>query len=253
MPLGQAQKPRLLSLVILAPFVLAGSSPTSSSSPRKCLGPKDGRPAIYLHGIDAPELSAHEKKIRGRLEELAENLDLRMALPRAPASCPKRESKLCWPREPKSVAKKTNEKLRAQAAKCFAGNGSDAGLIAFSNGGYLAAKILQLGLAPKPPWIVLIGAAPAAPDELSPKTYPHVTVMAGRKDRVHGRARRYAEALERGGVEARFQPFAGGHDVPHTPLREVLTTYTQEKKSTSGGPEGPDTGAPDGSSPKPRK
>src|ERR1700733_2057996 len=53
-----------------------------------CLGPENAKKAaVYLHGLDTVHPSVQEMQNRKTLSEIAKNLNLRIAVPRAPSHC----------------------------------------------------------------------------------------------------------------------------------------------------------------------
>src|SRR5262249_37570459 len=120
------------------------SAPEVDLTTARCIGPADAkRFAVYLHGADAPALSDQEVGNRRTLAQIAKELSIRIALPRASSTCPNQPGSVCWGwtyNDAERTAAVTA--IDAAAAACFPTDRRFV-LIGFSNGGYLLEKLFR--------------------------------------------------------------------------------------------------------------
>lgn len=243
-PSGTPARPRPVHRVAwlaLAFVLLSGCSrrTTTSSQPTPadlraatCLGPSDATHfAVYLHGVDEPSISEQELGNRRSLDAVARLLSLRIALPRASQRCPDPPSSLCWgwvfdDREMEAAS----DAIRHAAESCFGAHRAF-GLIAFSNGGYLATKLLRTctlhDRLPDATWTLTIGSA-MNHGPLEPK--PEDLSTCGRLVMIVGTSDTYnfdpddglLHALQAKHASVRGVRFDGAHLVPEAPTRDAL-------------------------------
>jgi hypothetical protein len=213
-------------------------SPTLSTSigPRlagavQCLGDTilAKRWVVYLHGMDSPSVSPQENENRKTLAELAEELHLRIALPRSSMTCPTQAGSICWgwkfsPQELESALKViTNART-----ECFSTQ-RPYDLIDFSNGGYLLTHWYRKNLDPAidtpPQSMVAFGSElGTVPAQCNFKNLPPLTLAIGTEDEFNRDPKhRFFQELKSAGANAELIEFQGGHTLNKDALRKILT------------------------------
>ncbi len=203
-------------------MVIFGAGPVSAKTIESdCLGSPDAKGhLIYLHGLTAADQDTQEEgENRKVLEQLAQNLSLRIALPRG-SLCP--NGKLCWPARDKNEVLRTFEKLKEQAQKCWTGQ-SAYSVLGFSNGGYFAFKLYKIHQDPKLIHILATGSAgtwDSKVDRVNPAS--RFSLMIGRKDITLKKASQLADILRRAISGFRFETFSGGHRLDYGTSKLLL-------------------------------
>ena len=224
--------------VVVAPFGGCKDPPSApaSISPAElrqatCLGPATASTfAVYLHGVDSPSPGEQEMDNRRTLARLADELTLRIALPRAKAACPEQPGSVCWgwsfgEAEIADAARGVDEAARA----CFGERPFR--LLGFSNGGYLLTKALRScslrDRFPRAREVITVGSAMLrGPLEVTPQKLEGcgtLVMLIGTRD-THNfdPSENYLRALSAKGASVRAERFDGGHTLPRDPLRAVL-------------------------------
>jgi pimeloyl-ACP methyl ester carboxylesterase len=210
---------RFLPSVLFCTILTA--APAAAKPAATCIGPTAAKGhLIYLHGLTPPEKGTNEEAENLKvLEQLAQELSLRVALPRGPL-CP--SGKLCWPAKDREETLKTFEALRAQAHSCWSGN-PEYHLVGFSNGGYFALKLYKAHNDPQLKRIIASGSA-GTWDPKSDKPHPHSSfaLMIGQQDITLKKASQLAATLRKAIPGFRFETFPGGHRLEAQTLRKLL-------------------------------
>jgi hypothetical protein len=208
----------------------ARPTPQLDLPPARCLGPYDGHAfAVYLHGMDTPELSAQEVHNRSVLMHLSEALSMRIALPRATATC---QAQLCWgwTFDDREVDAATAE-INRTARECF--GDKDYVAIGFSNGGYLLDKIYRgcemKTRLPHARWLFAVGAALLkGPLEAQPESLAGcgaLTLLSGSEDRFNTDPEdNFLHRLQAKHADVRAIRYAGGHELVEAPLGRALSS-----------------------------
>ena len=107
--------------------------------PVSCIGPEDAEHfMVYLHGADLGHIGPYERENRVALEEIANTLKIRIAVPRATSLCSGTViGEVCWWvfDHPELVERTMTQVLDARES-CFP-RSQPFGILGFSNGGYL--------------------------------------------------------------------------------------------------------------------
>jgi predicted esterase len=223
----------VIFIAFLAIFVtpLSSFAQIPSNPPIVCIGPESAKNhAIYLHGMDTASPSSHELKIRDRLGQLAQDLDMRIAVPRSQNICPKNQDQLCWSQKSSDDVRRTIASQVIASEMCFGSKKPD-GIVGFSNGGYLLGKaaVNDCDISPFK-FVVAIGSAGSVRGE-SAKRQPSCTpftLMIGKKDKLtYNSAVAFATQLKNFRANSYLVEYVGGHDVPDFELKEVLTKHFQ--------------------------
>jgi predicted esterase len=184
-----------------------------------------------MHGVDEPAISEQERANRRALEAMGKALSVRIALPRAAKPCPNQPASLCWgwSFDEGEVDAAVNA-VRSAATTCF-GAGRPFGLIGFSNGGYLATKLVRTcELHEKLPlarWVVAAGSAMShGPLEPKPKDLSQcgrLRLLTGTDDAYNfDPSDALLHALEAKHADVRSVRFAGGHTLPEEPTQALV-------------------------------
>jgi predicted esterase len=198
----------------------------------QCLGsPRAKHFVVYLHGLDAKELSHQEVANRKILEQIAKKLDLRIALPRAQDKC---SNVICWGWAlTNEKAKESIPLIKASAKSCFA-SGTQFGLIGFSSGGYLATKLFRScmlpSFLPEVNWIVTSGSAmmngPIEPLPENLEKCGAITMLVGTKDKSNlDPSKNYLHQLEAKKAHIKYVEFEGDHNLFEVPLLQAVEQY----------------------------
>ncbi|WP_141735201.1 hypothetical protein [Oligoflexus tunisiensis] len=208
-------------LTFLLSLMLTAAPAAAKPAPTVCIGPTAAKGhLIYLHGLTSPDQDTKEEVENHKvLEQLAQELSLRVALPRG-SLCP--TGKLCWPAKDPEEVLKTFEALRAKARTCWSGN-PDYNLVGFSNGGYFGLKLYKVHSDPKLKRIIASGSA-GTWDSKSEKPNPHSSfaIMIGQQDITLKKASQLAATLRKVSPGFRFETFPGGHRLDGRTLRLLL-------------------------------
>jgi predicted esterase YcpF (UPF0227 family) len=201
------------------------AAPAAAKTPgTECLGPAQAKGhLIYLHGLTPPDQETQEEiENRKVLEQLARELSLRIAMPRA-SLCP--NGKLCWAARDKNEVLKTFDELRDKARACWKGQASYS-LLGFSNGGYFALKLYKVHQDPQLTHILATGSAGGWDPKID-RPHPHsrFSLMIGRQDITLKKATQLAEILRKALPAFRFETFPGGHRLDHKTSKILLETH----------------------------
>ncbi len=194
----------------------------------ECIGPTNGVPVIYLHGIDTASPGELERSNRKNLERIARDLPARVALPRSPQTC---KRGLCWNPNtdtPSNTDQLIKEALR-QSSSCFEPSSPPPILLGFSSGGYLVNKILRYCLNAPVRRLISVGAAGTTADS-DPKALGDclsLTLLVSQTEETRPAAEAFASVMRarNGSVSLRY--FSGDHELP---FRETLQLL-QESES----------------------
>lgn len=194
---------------------------SSAFAAGECLGSSTARNfAVYLHGLEDPQARSEEElENREILQRLAQELPLRVALPRGPLCA---MGKYCWPASDPNEVRKTFAALLTQVESCWSGT-PELTLIGFSNGGYFAWKLYKAHQAPQLKRIVAVGSTgvwDSKQDRIN--DYASFHLMMGQKDITLKKAQSFAQALRRVLPNFTFDTFAGGHRLDYETLLKIL-------------------------------
>ena len=187
--------------------------------------------AIYLHGLDSSEPGSQELVNRAALERLATDLNLRIALPRATSLCGEMR---CWGwQTDDSDARSAVRQIESAISSC-ALNGKKVGLIGFSNGGYMVAKLFRSNDFPTigsgVSWGVAIGSGMLrGPLEYESKVVKgNLTIIVGTADKGNfDPIQNYFQRLRSRSPNVQLRTFSGGHELPYESLLEVAKEYVE--------------------------
>jgi predicted esterase len=175
--------------------------------------------------------SDQEIKNRSVLAVLAEELEMRIAVPRASSRCS--ENTVCWgwALDDEDVKRALKEVANA-AASCNLPD-RKLGLIGFSNGGYLVVKLFRADMFkeahPKIHWGIAVGSAMIkGPIEPHPfRVGGQLTLIIGNKDTFnYDPEQNYLKQLRRKSPSVQLREFAGGHELPLNETRDVIFELT---------------------------
>lgn len=188
-----------------------------------CLGDKSAKYQwIYLHGMDDPEISSQERDNRALMERLSRSMHARIFVARGNSVC---KGKVCWKQTSPEEVRDTFDSIRLAAKECL-DIGKPFGLIGFSNGGYLASKIAQFCIAPKPSWILAIGSAGSLGSETNLVECAPLSLLIGKKDMTRDKAKTYFESLRKAKLPVTYDTFAGGHELIQPVLENAIKQRT---------------------------
>jgi predicted esterase len=215
----------VLALLFNTQSVLAG--------PLACIGPD--RPVgylVYLHGRDFDPPGELELTNRKNLQKIADTLHVKIALPRGEEVCGGKGPPHCWGWEiSEAQAKRALVVAQSAADSCF-GPGKNYGVIGFSNGGYIVARIFRSCMK-RPdgktiPWLVSIASAATNPPQ---SEWPadlsqcgDYTLITGKKDAANqDKDQRFQKPILKRKGHVRAVEFDGGHEVPLDPTLSVIS------------------------------
>lgn len=162
---------------------------------------------VYLHGIDTRGPGWIEAQNRRKLHALAERLDARIALPRAPAGW--------WEHSTDEAMDRSLAVARKGAETCFGGR-DEFGVIAFSYGAAFANEVfVRCRRDDAFRWIVSaggVGLVPRAAGSL--ERCGRIRVVAGRHEPVFAESSSFALQLRAHGADAAFVAHGGPHEIP---------------------------------------
>ncbi len=224
--------------VLAAPQETRLSKVTSSIKAQQpldvlCLGEESALLfGAYLHGMDTIDPSKQELENRKLLDTIAKELNMRIAIPRSKDSCSPTKEKTCWIQSSREDVTKTYEAIASSVSKCFPQD-AKFGLIAFSNGGYLAGKIVNYCITPQPLWAILIGSGGTAREISRPslKECAPLFILIGKNDLANKSAKNYKSQMERLGADVKLTEFQGGHVVPFDSLVSTLKDIIKKNKA----------------------
>lgn len=213
----------ILTLLFLAALPLAGYVGSVIASWRfpsgptfECMGsPSALHHVVYLHGLDSFGPAWPEVMNREVLRALAAKLDVRIALPRAPGRA--------WPQEGREDLQTSLAWIEQAARVCFPA-GARYGLVAFSDGGYMANRLVGSCVPHQADWIVSVGSA-GDPDRRAPADLGgcgRLRLLVGRFDPTLGDCRNYASFLRRRGADVDLVEYPDVHRLPFRELHGVL-------------------------------
>lgn len=225
--------------LLIASFLLtAPACSTAPSYPRvpagdanavaSCIGPEDSMGfMVYLHGRDFDPPGTLELQNRHVLEQIAENLHIKIALPRGSETCGGNGPPRCWGWEiSDSQTEEALKAIQSAADSCF-GSGKSFGLIGFSNGGYVVDRIYRTCALRSSSWFISVGAGAANPPsaqwaaDLS--TCGTFTLIEGTQDpQNYDKSGTYLGKIQRRGGHAQELQFEGGHEIPYEPTRRAI-------------------------------
>ncbi|MBC7714273.1 MAG: hypothetical protein H7177_13095 [Rhizobacter sp.] len=208
-----------LFFLILFPFFANASV--------ECIGPTNAsKYIIYLHGIDREEFSPQEIKNREILKKLANNLSLKIALPRAKTKCPQDKDLLCWVWEAqyKKDLEPTFTSIKEASTECFPNK--DYNVVGFSNGGAAVSAFLRLCENPGFKTAISIGAGggwfSSDPKKLL-NCMPNLIIMLGSNDGANqAPVRNYINHLQTLKAQVKLIEYQGKHEILYEPLKEQL-------------------------------
>jgi hypothetical protein len=211
-------------IVIALMATSSAQAKTSDLFPTECVGPESSTDnLIFLHAILTEDEIKGPLPYRQDLESIANELRIRIAMPRSTSLCKTGDKRYCWgTEEPKSV-EQVYSKILKSSSKCF----KDPKLFllaGFSNGGYHATRAALLCLAPQPLQVLAFGSAgnPALLTQASRKACAPIFLAIGNRDISVSKARSFAQTVKRAGEKIEFQEFTGGHVLPVDLLRTRL-------------------------------
>lgn len=195
--------------------------------PIKCLGsPASGKKIIFLHGMDTVASASKAPQAPRLLTTLADQLNLRIALPQNIYVCPDQPDKLCWKKGKREDVALMYQQILNASRKCFDNQEprkDDFILIGFSNGGFLASRIVNLCLQPQPKTVIAIGSAGAVthvPAGLA--DCASLEMLVGTHEVTNASAKKHAKDMSRLHARVRLTEFNGGHQIPERELTELL-------------------------------
>lgn len=212
---------------ILASLVLFLSSTAWSY---ECIGPKAASNfAVYLHGMDTQKPSSQEQSNRQKLAEIADKLNIRIAVPRANDRCPTDKNLICWGwnfNDSKIIDAAISASANAQA-ECFS-KAKTVGLIGFSNGGFIANQIVKDCKKSEYSWFVSIGAAGSWNDSNSKDLSQcgKISLLAGRQDKSNYESiKNLAAWFKKNKAQVNFIEYDSSHEIPTKELEQELKGY----------------------------
>jgi predicted esterase len=200
----------------------------------ECIGPdKASNFVVYFHGMDTPSPSSQERANRETLLAIADQLNIRIAIPRAKEACPNDKQLICWGwnfSDPRILDASLSESAKAQSL-CFP-KAKKVGFIGFSNGGFVANQILKDCRKSDFSWLVSIGAAGSWNDSTKKdlSRCGHLKLMVGKKDKSnYDHSKKLASWLKDNKARVDLIEFDGGHEIPRKELEEELKKLLAEK------------------------
>lgn len=193
----------------------------------ECIGPKNASKfMVYLHGMDTVSPSLQEVENRSVLQKLANNLNIRFALPRAVDKCPPNSKQICW-----TWAAKTSEDIKSVKAAinsavevCF--SKKEYKVLGFSNGGAAVKALLRLCEKVDFNTAIAIGSAggwySSDPKNLE-SCKPKVTFLLGSEDQPNQKPiREFVSHLVSLRAPVFLVEYKGGHRLMYEPLFNLL-------------------------------
>ena len=216
----------ILSLLFLT--LACGTSAASVPESTSCIGPQAAKKFfIYLHGVDSNPPSQQELNNRALLEKVAQQKNIRIALPRASMTCPNQPNSYCWGwRFDQDELSKILPMIMDSRKACFNEN-KPFGLIGFSNGGYLLTQLYAQKMSAlsnlKPTLLIAVGSGkgPFSPADLS-KNPPLVLVIGKQDPFNYDPKEEFFHELQSSKAPVRLIEFDGGHSLELNSLIEAL-------------------------------
>ncbi len=198
-----------------------------------CIGPKTASNfAVYLHGMDTQKPSTQELSNRQKLLDIANVLNIRIALPRATDPCPTDKNLICWGwnfNDSKVIDLALSASAKAEA-ECFS-NGKPVGLIGFSNGGFVANQIVEGCKKSEFSWFISIGAAGSWSDSkiIDLSKCGRISLLAGKQDKYnYENIKNLASWFKKSKTQVSLIEYEGGHEVPAMELEQELNRYLKK-------------------------
>ncbi|MBL7545963.1 MAG: hypothetical protein JNL11_19245 [Bdellovibrionaceae bacterium] len=196
----------------------------------ECVGPKTASNfAVYLHGMDTQKPSPQEQSNRKKLSEIANKLNLRIAIPRAADLCSNDKNLICWGwnfNDSKIIDATLYLSSKAEA-ECFPKKKAN-GLIGFSNGGFVVNQIVKDCKKTEFSWFVSIGAAGSWNDSSTEDLSQcgKISLLAGKQDKAnYENIKNLAAWFHKNKAPAQLIMYEGGHEIPEKELEQELKGY----------------------------
>lgn len=240
------RNPRAYSLAIMVLGILCVVIVFSINGKAICEGPVNAKAyVVYLHGMNkALKPDPLERQNREVLKRLADELSLKIALPRGTETCSDFPDYICWSEglergeyEPNEVSSKILSPVNRAVNRCFP-KGVDFGVIGFSKGGQAVNKLVQLCIETPFKWFVSVGATGTwsmnDPKDLS--RCGSLTMLIGKYDKYNlESSKELYNHLKKLGGNVNLIEFEGGHYLPYGPLKEVLLHLVEMPGSAPAG------------------
>ena len=160
------------------------------------------------------------------IQDLAKNLNIRFALPRATDKCPTNSQQICWTWAAKTSSDlvKVKTAIVTAAKDCFPNK--DYTTLGFSNGGVAITDLLRLCEQVDFKSAIVVGAAggwfSSDPKDLK-KCYPKLMSLLGSQDQANQKAvRDLVDHLTSLNAPATLIEYDGGHQLLYSPLAILL-------------------------------
>jgi hypothetical protein len=218
-------KHRIAALTLLFCTTVSAQAPAASAELAQCFkNPAARFNVIYLPGVDGVTVSKTELGNRKILDEVAKESKITIAVMRSKVPCPKRfPDSVCWPQDTAAQVNATIKTVLDQASSCLEKD-KDIILLGFSNGGYLAGKLVQQ--CEKSPFkqVIAIGSAGyVPPSQADMRSCGKFTIMMGLKDKLTFQAAKdYYEALKKKNADVAFVTYEGAHTLTVKSLTQLF-------------------------------
>lgn len=231
----------LFSIIVMATFSCETLQEQGHSNKfSECIGNSSAEKfLIYLHGMDASTPSSQELKNRKQLLLIANELNIRIALPRAIKPCLGQPQSICWSwNHSKEEMTASAEIVEQSANSCFP-LGARYGLLGFSNGAYLLSAVYRncklADIFPSADWVVLVGGSKMkgsiGPVPSSLKNCGSMSILNGDQDGFNADIdRNYYQQLIQKGADVKEIFYKGGHELPYKELRDLLMQRFKKAK-----------------------
>lgn len=202
----------------------------------ECLGERAAPTlVVYFHGIDSLEPSEHELRNRQVLQKLANQHQLRIALPRSDFRCPHDATLRCWmwsEWDEQLIRGRIDTAMQWARDKCSP-NQRVSGLIGFSNGGLLVNRVVQQCLSVERDWLISVGAPGSwQPSPESLENCGRLTMLMGRADEgARSSALELKEHLEARSAKVLWLDYDGGHSMETESLSHILSLMQSEMEN----------------------
>lgn len=195
-----------------------------------CIGPVlADRFVIYLHGMDSVVPSKQELQNRTILNNLANILNIRFAIPRAKEKCPTQPEAICWGWKFDQTELSTIlPKIIESRSKCFSTEKPFA-MLGFSNGGYLLmrwfSKSFPLSGVSLPTLIIASGSGKgyvsSSINNLS--SIPKLILVIGKQDKFNfDPSELLFKNFQKLNAPVQLIEFDGGHELNQDALEVAL-------------------------------
>jgi pimeloyl-ACP methyl ester carboxylesterase len=214
---------RALSLALIFGSARIASAEDSRLFSTECLGSKNDLQLIYLHGIFQGNETHPPIEFRDDLRRLANELPIRIAVPRSHLLCKRSKDRYCWGDDQPKTIEEVYSKLLKSVASCFDVK-KGFGIIGFSNGGYHATRAALRCLQPQPKFVLAVGSSGDSRLAVSPdlSSCAEVHLLIGIKDMTRDGARGFSEAAAKSKLRVSYATFNGGHTLPMPEVRRFL-------------------------------